>query len=137
MVCALFPGGRLWLRWLGSRYSSAVRGWRQLSPLEIVPGLVLLNIMLQTFDGFATYYGIALGVQEGNPLMHAAMLEWGVAEALLGTKGAACLTLPFFLLLRHRRLSMWALALLAGCYLTLSFVPWLTIFLAEAHVFLG
>lgn len=102
------------------------------SPLETVPRLVVLNLMLQTFDGLATYHGLMLGVQEGNPVMRAAMVQWGVAEALLGTKGAVCLVLPFFLFLRHRRLSVWALTLIAGFYLALSFVPWLTIFLAEA-----
>jgi hypothetical protein len=89
--------------------------------------------MLQTFDGLATYQGLLLGVQEGNPVMRTAMLQWGVAETLLGTKGAACLTLPLFLLVRPRRLSVWALALIAGVYLALSFVPWLTIFLNEAQ----
>src|SRR5262249_23244246 len=101
--------------------------------LETVPGLVLLNIMLQAFDGLATYYGLSLGVQEGNPVMRAAMMQWGVAEALLSTKGAVCLALPLFLFLRHRRLSVWALTLLAGFYLVLSFVPWLTIFFVEAQ----
>ena len=103
------------------------------SPVETVPRLVLLNVMLQTFDGLATYQGLSLGVQEGNPVMHAAMVQWGVGETLLGTKGAVCLALPFFLLLRHRRLSVWALALIAGVYLVLSFVPWLTILLTEAQ----
>ncbi len=103
------------------------------SPLETVPRLVLLNLVLQAFDGLATYHGLTLGVQEGNPVMHAAMVQWGVAETLLGTKGLACVTLPFFLLLRHRRLSVWALALIAGVYLALSFVPWLTIFFQEAQ----
>jgi Domain of unknown function (DUF5658) len=65
-------------------------------PVETVSRLVLLNVMLQTFDGLATYYGLSLGVQEGNPVMRAAMMHWGVAETLLGTKGVACLTLPFF-----------------------------------------
>ena len=106
-------------------------------PVETVPRLILLNVMLQTFDGLATYYGLSLGVQEGNPVMRAAMMHWGVAETLLGTKGVACLTLPFFLLLRHRRLSVWALALIAGVYLTLSFVPWLTILLTEARLILA
>jgi len=88
--------------------------------------------MLQAFDGLATYQGLRLGVQEGNPVMRAAMMQWGVIETLLGAKGAACLTLPFFLLLRHRRFSVWALALIAGVYIALSFVPWLTILLTEA-----
>ena len=51
----------------------------------------------------------------------------------LGTKGAACLTLPVFLLMRPRRLSIWVLALLAVAYLTLSFVPWMAIFFTEAQ----
>jgi len=104
----------------------------QPSSLETVPGLVLLNIMLQTFDGLATYHGLMLGMEEGNPMMRAAMVQLGVTEALLGTKGAACLALPLFLFLRPRRLSVWALALIAGFYLALSFVPWLTIFFTEA-----
>jgi hypothetical protein len=94
---------------------------------------VLLNIVLQAFDGLATYQGLSLGVQEGNPLMYSAMLHWGVGETLLGTKGAACAILPLFLLLRQRSLSVWALALTAGVYLLLSFVPWSVIFLNEAQ----
>jgi Domain of unknown function (DUF5658) len=128
-----FSGGRLWLRWLASRFFSGIGTLLYSSPLETVPRLVLLNLMLQAFDGLATYQGMLLGVQEGNPVMRAAMMHWGVAETLLGTKGAACLALPLFLLVRHRRLSVWALAVLAGFYLALSFVPWLTIFLSEAQ----
>jgi len=105
----------------------------QPSSIEPVPRLVVLNIMLQTFDGLATYYGLSLGVQEGNPMMQAAMLQWGVVNTLLGTKGAACLTLPVFLFVRPRRLSVWALAVLAVAYLALSFVPWLAIFFSEAQ----
>ncbi|MGE0825657.1 MAG: DUF5658 family protein [Candidatus Binatia bacterium] len=96
---------------------------------------MVLNIVLQAFDGLATYQGLLLGVQEGNPLMYSAMLHWGVAETLLSTKGAACVMLPLFLLLRHRCLSVWALALTAGVYLLLSFVPWSLIFLSEAQKF--
>src|SRR5689334_17174957 len=48
----------------------------QPSPLETVSRLVLLNIMLQAFDGLATYYGLSLGMQEGNPVMRAAMVQW-------------------------------------------------------------
>jgi hypothetical protein len=110
-----------------------MRAVLQPSPIETVPRLVLLNLVLQAFDGLATYQGLLLGVQEGNPIMRTAMMHWGVAETLLGAKGAACLTLPLFLFVRHRRLSVWALALLAGFYLALSFVPWLTIFLSEAQ----
>ena len=105
----------------------------QPSSIEAVPRLVLLNIMLQTFDGLATYYGLSLGVQEGNPVMRAAMIQWGVLNTLLGTKGAACLMLPVFLFVRPRQLSVWALAVLAIVYLTLSFVPWLAIFFSEAR----
>lgn len=147
----LISSGRLWSRSPVSRFFSVTgiyvvtfgatlvaycrhQGRELLQPfsLETVPGLVLLNIMLQTFDGLATYHGLMLDVEEGNPMMRAAMGQWGVTEALLGTKGAACLALPLFLFLRHRRLSVWALALIAGFYLALSFVPWLTIFLTEA-----
>ncbi len=105
----------------------------QPSSVESLPHLVVLNIVLQAFDGIATYYGLSFGVQEGNPLMRAAMMQWGVAETLLSTKGAACLMLPLFLLMRPRRLSVWALALLAVVYLTLSFVPWMAIFVTEAQ----
>jgi hypothetical protein len=134
MVCSYsFNRGKLRLRPLASHFSSVIRTALQSSPIETVPRLVLLNLVLQAFDGLATYQGLLLGVQEGNPVMHAAMMQWGVVETLLGTKGAACLTLPLFLLVRHRHLSVWALTLLAGFYLLLSFVPWLTIFLNEAQ----
>ena len=31
--------------------------------------LFALNVALQLWDGIATYYGLSLGVQEGNPLL--------------------------------------------------------------------
>lgn len=127
-----FCGGKL--SWSpASRFSSLLGTLLQPLPIETVPRLVLLNLVLQAFDGLATYQGLSLGIQEGNPMMRSAMMHWGVAETLLGTKGAACLTLPLFLLVRPRHLSVWALALIAGVYLTLSFVPWLTILLREAQ----
>jgi hypothetical protein len=137
MIRFLFFCGWLWLRWLASRFSAAINTVLQPSTIEPVPRLVLLNIMLQTFDGLATYYGLSLGVQEGNPIMHAAMMQWGVAKTLLGTKGTACLMLPVFLFVQPRRLSTCALTLLATAYLLFSFIPWLAIFFSEVHEIWG
>ncbi len=57
--------------------------------------LVVMNLSLQVWDGLATYYGLALGVQEGNPLLRSCMEYWGVGVTLVGAKSAACVLLVF------------------------------------------
>jgi Domain of unknown function (DUF5658) len=90
--------------------------------------LFVLNIALQLFDAVATYQGLRVGVQEGNPILAAAFATFGVVPALLLFKAKACGFL--FLLNRHPTSRMVAptLSFLAGVYCLVSLVPWLTKF---------
>jgi len=88
--------------------------------------LFLLNISLQVFDGVATYHGVRLYWQEGNPLLLAAIPVLGLGQTLLLFKSKACL---FLILLRrvgsHATVQA-SLAMLAAVYGVFSFVPWMT-----------
>ena len=43
----------------------------------------IYNLFLQFFDGLLTYQVLSLGVPEANPLVNAAISEWGVVWGLL------------------------------------------------------
>lgn len=88
--------------------------------------LFFLNVCLQLFDGLATYQGLQLGWQEGNPLLHSFMVHWGVGWTLIVFKVKACVLLLLLHRVRGEELSVIALALAAVCYFFFSFVPWLS-----------
>lgn len=94
--------------------------------------LFVLNIVLQIFDGVATYQGLQMGWQEANPLLAAAFELFGVEPALLFFKIEAC----GLLWLLHRaaplRVGITVLRLLAAVYCTLSLAPWMGKFLWAA-----
>lgn len=105
---------------------------RWLQP-ELVPGLLVVNLLLQGFDLVATYAGVHAGVQEANPLICRAFEYVGVGPALLLFKLKAC---GLLLLLNHlprRRLVAGAFGLLAVVHLAMSVVPWTITFLLLAH----
>jgi hypothetical protein len=88
--------------------------------------LFLLNICLQMFDGVATYHGVRLYWQEGNPILLAAIPVLGLGQTLLLFKSKACL---FLILLRRVGSSTMvhaSLAMLAAVYGMFSFIPWMT-----------
>ncbi len=86
--------------------------------------LFLLNIVLQLFDGMATYAGVGMGVQEGNQLLCNAFAMWGVGPSLFLFKGFACAVL--LLLYRYTRdeIGQSAFILLAAIYCLFSLIPW-------------
>jgi len=94
--------------------------------------LLVLNLVLQLFDGVATYQGLRVGFKEANPLLLAAFHAIGVGPALLLFKLKAC----GLLVLLHRatpaRMSVALLRILAAVYCALSLAPWLGKFLALA-----
>jgi len=45
--------------------------------------LLFLNLTLQVFDGLFSYQALSLGAVEANPLVAAAVLNWGVVSGLL------------------------------------------------------
>ncbi len=94
--------------------------------------LLLLNVVLQLFDGMATYSGLHLGAAEANQLLRSAFTLWGVGPSLILFKTFACGTL--LLLYRHapEELGRRALSFLAGVYCTLSLIPWMAKLVAAA-----
>ena len=96
---------------------------------QVVYSLFLANVGLQLFDGLSTYYGVQLGWQEGNPLVHAVMAHWGAGWALLGVKSAACALLLLLYCLGTHPLIAGALTLTAAFYFTLSFLSWVSLLL--------
>ncbi len=86
--------------------------------------LLVVNVALQLFDGIATYYGLAAGVGEGNPIVRWTMFHLGTGTALLAVKLQACLCLLTLYALRRCRLAPPALALCAVFYAAFSVAPW-------------
>lgn len=91
--------------------------------------LFLLNLVLQLFDGIATWQGHFLW-GEGNPVL-LTLMEWlGVGFTLVLFKAKAC---AFLVVLRRcwrYREAYDALLVLAICYGTFSFLPWLVRFVS-------
>jgi hypothetical protein len=94
--------------------------------------LLVLNIVLQAFDGLATYEGLRLGFEEANPVLLAAFDRLGVAASLLLFKLVAC----GLLFLLHRTappaVRLGVMRMLAAVYCVLSLAPWLAKFLSMA-----
>ena len=78
----------------------------------------IYNLFLQFFDGLLTYQVLSLGVPEANPLVNAAISEWGVVWGLLYCKTLACVLLLLIFALRHGQttLTIRALTLTASVY---------------------
>jgi hypothetical protein len=94
--------------------------------------LLLLNLALQLFDGIATYQGLQVGFQEGNPLLLAVFDEIGVGPALLLFKAKACGLLLLVQQKAPAALGVRVLRFLAAVYCLLSLGPWLFMFLRLA-----
>jgi Domain of unknown function (DUF5658) len=97
---------------------------RPLSSSWLIPPLFVANLALQAWDGLATYYGLALGVQEGNPLLRASIEQLGAGGALLSAKGLACGLLLLLRAFSQSALCVQGLVLTAVSYFVCSFLPW-------------
>jgi len=86
--------------------------------------LFLLNVALQLFDGIATYQGLRLGFEEGNPVLVQVIALVGPAAALALTKLYACGCLLGVWHARRARLALPAFVLIATVYATCSLAPW-------------
>ena len=90
--------------------------------------LLALNLVLQVFDGIATYQGLRIGWQEGNPLLVAVFTLLGVGPGLLLFKMQACA----LIVLVHRYtpppVAIKVLRGLAAVYCALSLAPWMAKF---------
>jgi hypothetical protein len=90
--------------------------------------LLVLNLLLQVFDGVATYRGLQLGIREGNTLLAEAFQYWGIGVSLLGFKVFACGALIFVYAKATATVACKALGAIAAVYCTASLVPWLVAF---------
>jgi Domain of unknown function (DUF5658) len=97
--------------------------------------LLLLNIVLQIFDGVATCSGLHLGIREANPLLRGAFHTWGVVPTVLFFKVNACVLLLFVYRFASERIVMPALSVLACAYSIGSLIPWLAAFVAVVFRF--
>lgn len=98
--------------------------------------LFVLNIVLQIFDGIATYNGLQFGIREGNPLLRDAFHLWGVGSTLLVFKANACALLLSVYRFAGAHLALPALSLLAAVYSVCSLIPWLAMLLRLLPCFL-
>ena len=81
--------------------------------------LLSFNLFLQFTDGLVSYQAFALGAVEANPVVAAAILNWGMIWGLIYNKTLACLLLLLIFALRHNRrlMAMQALTVTASVYL--------------------
>jgi len=92
--------------------------------IAVVHQLSLLNVVLQLFDGIATYYGLASPWNEANPFLGTVMTQVGIGAALLLCKGGACAGLVLLRSLAGQPLVARGLAAIAAIYGSFSFIPW-------------
>jgi len=64
--------------------------------------LLVVNLLLQLFDGLASYHIISAGVPEENPIVASAIANWGVSGGLLYSKVIGCALVVLIFLLRHK-----------------------------------
>ena len=80
--------------------------------------LLSFNILLQLTDGLVSYQSFVLGAVEANPVVAAAIVNWGLIWGLAYNKILACLLLLLIFVLRHssRSLTHRALTVTASVY---------------------
>jgi hypothetical protein len=85
--------------------------------------LVTLNLLLQVFDGVATYFGWQQ-FGEGNLLLRTCFHSFGPLPTLLVAKLTATTLILFLASVRHRPAAVIGLGVTLGAYTTLSLIPW-------------
>ena len=80
--------------------------------------LLTFNLFLQLIDGLVSYQAFALGAAEANPVVAAAIVNWGMGWGLVYNKFLACLLLVLIFALRHnlRLLAARGLSITASAY---------------------
>jgi hypothetical protein len=87
--------------------------------------LVIANVVLQVFDGIATFVGLSTGlVDEGNPILNTACGIIGVAPTLVLSKLVGIALVFTIWRLRESWLAAPALAFTATFYVVISVMPW-------------
>ena len=94
------------------------------SSMNALRDLLILNLTLQVFDGLFSYQVFSLGAEEANPIVAAAISNWGVIYGLLYKKTLACvlLLLIFALRYRHALLVKRTMLLTASAYTCVTIV---------------
>lgn len=111
---------------------------RSLSPVRLfsthtsaeakLGALLILNLVLQLFDGVATYEGLRIGWQEANPLLVSVFEQIGVGPGLLifKLKASALLLLVYYF--TPIPVGIRVMRMLAAVYCTFSLAPWMAKF---------
>jgi hypothetical protein len=83
-----------------------------------VRDLLTFNLFLQFTDGLVSYQAFALGAAEANPVVAAAIVNWGMVWGLIYNKALACLLLLLIFVLSHNRhlMAIRALSVTASVY---------------------
>ena len=83
-----------------------------------VGDLFTFNLFLQFTDGLVSYQAFALGAAEANPVVAAAIVNWGMVWGLAYNKTLACVLLLLIFALRRsqRLLAIRALSVTASVY---------------------
>lgn len=68
--------------------------------------LLSFNLLLQLTDGLVSYQSFVLGAVEANPVVAAAIVNWGLIWGLAYNKILACLLLLLIFVLRHSSRSL-------------------------------
>ena len=86
--------------------------------------LLTFNLFLQLTDGVVSYQAFALGAIEANPVVDAAIVNWGMVWGLVYNKALACLLLLLIFALRGNRrlLARRALSVTALVYVCATIV---------------
>ena len=71
--------------------------------IPVVWSQLIFNLLLQILDGVLTYQILSLGASEANPLVNAAIAEWGAVLGLLYWKALACVLLLLIFAFRHKQ----------------------------------
>ena len=64
--------------------------------------LLVVNLLLQLFDGFASYHILSAGVPEKNPVVASAIDNLGLVGGLIFSKAFGCALVLFIFSLRHK-----------------------------------
>ena len=89
--------------------------------------LLTFNLFLQLTDGVVSYQAFVLGAIEANPVVAAAIVNWGMVWGLIYNKAFACLLLFLIFALRHNRhlMTIRGLTVTASVYVyAIAFCLW-------------
>lgn len=83
-----------------------------------VRDLLTFNLFLQVTDALVSYQAFALGAVEANPVVAAAMVNWGMIGGVIYNKTLACVLLLLIFAFRRnqRSLAKRALTVTASVY---------------------